>query len=877
MHPRDPDRVFVAALGPLWSPSPERGVYRTLDGGKSWNKVLFVDENTGAVTMAMDPVNPDVLYAALYQRRRVPWGFSGGGPGSGLYKSTDGGSSWQKLGNGLPGGVVGRIGIAIFRRDPRVVFAIVEHATEGGVYRSADKGESWEKLTSFNPRPMYYSQIYVDPNDERRIYVLGSSFHVSDDGGRTFVENEEMTPTYDVGVHGDHHSLWIDPASSDHLVLGNDGGLYFSWDRGRNWDKVNNMPLAQFYSVAVDMEDPYHVYAGAQDTHSWSGPSATRNEAGILNGDWVQIHFGDGMYQRADPSDWTTVYTSSQGGNVIRLDRRTGDRMSIKPYPGEGEDPYRFHWTSPLVLSRHDPKTIYLGGNRLFASRDRGESWTASADLTWHEDRNELPIMGVVPGETTLSRNDGVDDWGTITTIEESPLDAKLVYVGTDDGRVQLSRDGGARFESLESNVVGFDSKRATVSRIAASSASAGRAYVSFDRHQSGDFAPYLFVTEDFGKSFRALGKGLPPIGWVHVVLEDPRNPDLLFVGTETGLFTSFDRGASFLRMTGNFPTVPVDDLVIHPRDHNLVVATHGRSIYILDDVTPLERHRSGGDPIELFDARSATLFLPWKNESYGAQRRFAGENPAFGALVTYQLSKESEGSVRISILDPHGSAVRVLEGTSDAGFHRVTWDLRANPPEGVTGGRGPLVPPGRYGIELTLGSEKRTSSVEVVLDPRLDVTEAEFLERFEFLNRVNALETKLASAVSRAEALDGKLEAALALIAPKKNDAAESGIRSAREAIEMARKPMGGGPPNFRTPSLAAQGLSLFGELEGMGVQQGTLHGPTPVQRERARLLENKSDEAIAHLEEVAARVLGPVNESLRGLGPVAISPERD
>lgn len=874
VHPRDPERVLVAALGPLWSPGADRGVYRTLDGGKSWEKVLFVDENTGAVTMAMDPVNPDVLYAALYQRRRVPWGFSGGGPGGGLYKSTDGGSSWRRLAKGLPGGIVGRIGIDVFRRDPRIVFAIVEHATEGGVYRSSDRGESWEKLSSFNPRPMYYSQIYVDPNDARRIYVLGSSFHVSDDGGRTFVENEEMTPTYDVGVHGDHHSLWIDPASSDHLVLGNDGGLYFSWDRGRSWDKVNNFPIAQFYSVAVDMAVPFNVYAGAQDTHSWMGPSATRNQAGILNRDWVQIHFGDGMYQQADPIDPTTVYTSSQGGNVIRLDRRTGDRKSIKPYPGEGQDAYRFHWTSPLLVSVHDPKVLYLGGNRLFVSRDRGDSWTASTDLSWHEDRDELPIMGVVPDETTLSRNDGVDDWGTITTLAESPLDARVIYVGTDDGRVQLSRDGGASFESIESNLAGFDPKRATVSRVAASHAAAGRAYVSFDRHQLGDFAPYLFVTEDFGKSFRAVSKTLPARGWVNVVIEDPRNPDLLFVGTETGLFLSFDRGASFLRMTGNFPTVPVDDLVIHPRDHDLVVATHGRSIYILDDITPLERHRPGGDPIELFDPRPATLFLPWKNESYGGQRRFAGDNPPSGALITYYLAEEKRGQVRFSILGPDGNALRNFEGPSGKGFHRLAWDLRANAPEGVTRGRGALVPPGRYRIELALESDERTSFVDVVLDSRLDVSDVEFRDRYEFLTAMNALAARLSAIVARATALEDRLAAAQALIAPEKDETAESRIRTAREEIETARKPIGGGAPSFRDPDLSTQLGGLFGELEGGGVQQGTLHGPTPVQRERLRLLEEKSEAAMTRFDEVVARVLGEVNESLRGLGPLQITP---
>ena len=331
IDPRNPNRVFVAALGGLWRASEARGVFRTADGGRTWTKVLFIDEDTGVSTLAMDGGNPDILYAAAYQRRRTPWGFNGGGPGGGLYKTTDGGEHWERLESGLPEGDLGRIGIAVHRSDPRLVYALVEHASESGLYRSWDRGEHWKKVSDLNPRPMYYSKIFVDPIDERRIYVLGSSFHMSDDGGASFDTNRDMTPTYDVGVHGDHHSLWINPEDPENLVLGGDGGLYLSWDRAVNWRKVNNVPLGQFYGIGLDMETPYNIYAGAQDTHSWVGPSATRNQIGILNGDWKQTNFGDGMYQRADPTDASIVYTESQGGNIVRLDSRTGDRKVIKP------------------------------------------------------------------------------------------------------------------------------------------------------------------------------------------------------------------------------------------------------------------------------------------------------------------------------------------------------------------------------------------------------------------------------------------------------------------------------------------------------------------------------------------------------------------
>ncbi len=874
VHPSDPRIVFVAALGPLWSSGGERGVFRTRDAGKTWERVLFANEDTGAVDLVMDPKNPDVLYAALYQRRRVPWGFSGGGPGGGLYKTTDGGDVWKKLVKGLPAPPLGRIGVDLFRSDPRIVYAIVEHKTEGGVYRSTDRGESFEKVSSENPRPMYYSHIFVDPNDARRIYVLGSEFFTSDDGGVTFVENKEMTPTYDVGVHGDHHSLWIDPKNSEHLALGGDGGLYVSWDRGRHWDKVNNIPLAQFYSIAVDMEEPYQIYGGTQDNHSWFGPSATRNYIGILNEDWRQINFGDGMYQQTDPTDPTTIFTSSQGGNIVRLDRRTGDRKSIRPHAGADEpnqDDYRFHWTSPILVSRHRPGALYLGGNRLFFSTDRGDTWLASSDLTWNEDRDELPIMGAFPDDETLSRNDGVDDWGTVTTIGESPLDAAILYAGTDDGRIQLSRDGGKTFESLEKNVEGVDPKRATVSRIAASHASRSRAYVSLDRHQLGDFAPHLFVTEDFGRSFRAIDEGLPRLGWVNVVFEHPRNGDLLFVGTETGLYLSFDRGKEWLRVTGGFPTVPVDDVLIHPRENDLVVGTHGRAIYVLDDVTALERHRSGADAIELFEPRRAVIFLPWKHESYGAQGQFVGENPPFGALITYHLARPTD-EVEIRMANADGTLVRTLAGPGGPGFQRVAWDLRAEGPQDVPRGRGPLVPPGRYQVTLLAGSERRESAVEVVLDSRLPIESVELQERYRFLQELNELRGRLQAAASRASAVLSRLDPMREYLAPMKNAALIELLESTRGRIEEARKPValeGGG---FRDPSLAARARSLFGEIDGSDVQQGTLHGPTPVQRERLRLLEASGREALQRMENTVRSSLEELNSKLEAVGPMKV-----
>lgn len=867
IDPSSPERVFVAALGSLWRAGGERGVYRTLDGGRTWERVLAIDEDTGVTTLALDPINPNVLYAAAYQRRRTPWGFDGGGPGSGLYKTTDGGDTWVRLSGGLPEGILGRIGVAVFRGNARIVYALVEHETEGGLYRSDDRGRSWERVNELNPRPMYYSKIFVDPTDADRIYVLGASFYFSDDGGRTFVTNRSMTPTYDVGVHGDHHALWIDPRDSDHLVLGGDGGLYFSWDGSQSFAKIDNLPIAQFYAIAVDMDDPYNIYAGAQDTHSWMGPSATRHQIGIVNADWVQTNFGDGMYQQVDPTDPSIVYTESQGGNLVRLDRRTGNRTAIKPYPDYGDTDYRFHWTSPLVISRYDPATLFFGGNRLFISEDRGDSWRATPDLTRNEDRDELPIMGAVPGEHTLSRHDGVADWGTITTISESPLREGTIYVGTDDGRIQLSRDGGEHWESLEEAIPEVEPLRSKVSRVVASAAESGRAYASFDRHALGDMAPYLFVTEDFGKSWTRLT--LPEtIGWINVVTEHPDNGNVLFVGTETGLFVSFDQGRSWLRMTGNFPVVPVDDLVIHPREGDLVVGTHGRSIYILDDATPLARHRLDEASARVFEPRAATIFLPWKHESYGAQRQFIGENPAFGAVVTYHLPRFAEEGVRVVVRDADGNAVRALEGPGDEGFNRIAWDLRAEPPEMAVGDvRGPLVPPGEYRLSVETGDETAETSVDVVLDSRTDVTEGEFRERFRFLTEVNALRERLQRAANRADSLEQEASALLEVFDDESGDEIRNALDGLVEQLVAAKEPLEE-RRSFRNPSLSGQASRLFRELSGDDVRQGTLHGPTPVQRSRLTRLVSEADEAISALETTVNGELPEINDMLRARG---------
>jgi photosystem II stability/assembly factor-like uncharacterized protein len=882
VDPKDPDTVFVAALGHLWGPNRERGVFKTTDGGRTWANVLFIDEDTGVSDLAMDPADAQVLYAAAYQRRRTAWGFNGGGVHGGIHKTTDGGKTWKKLSAGLPSGRIGRIGLDVYRKNPAIVYAIVEHR-EGGIFRSDDRGLSWTKLSSLNPRPMYYSQIRVDPTNDQRVYVLGAPFYVSNDGGRTFADpvsgrpgaNTAMTPRYDVGVHGDHHALWINPADPEHLVLGGDGGLYFSYDGSRSWDKVNNLPLAQFYAIGFDMQKPYFIYGGLQDTHSFGGPSATRHHIGILNSDWFQIDFGDGMYARVDPSDASTVYIESQNGNLVRLHPATGDRKNIKPHPKPGEPPYRFNWTAPIEISPHDPRTIYLGGNRVFRSNDRGETWTASVDLTKAEDRDKFEIMSELPSRDWLSRHDGVAAWGTITSLVESPVRAGVLWAGTDDGNIQLSRDAGTTWTNLASRVPGLPSG-AWVSRVEASRRDAASAYVSFDRHWWDDFKPYIYLTTDFGQTWKPITKGLDPVGWVNVVKEHPRNADLLFAGTETGLYVSIDRGAHWTRFRGNLPTVPVDDVAIHPRDNDVILGTHGRGIYVLDDVAALSDLRPDvlARDLHLFVPRSATLMQLRKDESYSAQRVFAGPNPPRGALLSYHL-RQPAGDLKLSVLGDDGKLVRELSGPKEAGIHRIVWDLRHAGPRGVAAARGPFVLPGRYTVKLAAGGREATAGLVVEADPLMPLADAERKERLRFLVELNQLQSTLQAASDGVAALLAQLTPLVGRLTAAK-DAPAPVVSAATAAVERARQLQqklagrGGGEAEeggFSGPALRGRLSALFGEIDGdqpTGVRPGTLTGPTAVQKERLAQLREEVSDGDAQAKELAGRTLSGLNELL-------------
>ena len=754
IHPRNPEVVYVAALGHLWGQNPERGVYKTTDGGKTWSQVLKINEDTGVSDIAMDPESPDTLYAAAYQRRRTPYGFNGGGPGSAIYKTTDGGATWKKLTKNLPyenGGDTGRIGLEIYRKNSNIVYAVVQHE-HGGIYRSEDKGETWKKMGDTNPRPSYYSQVRIDPNNDLRIWALGASMYYSEDGGKTFATDRVR------GIHGDFHAMWIDPVDSNLMMTGSDGGIHWSHDAGRSWDFVNTIAVGQFYEVGFDFQKPYHICGGLQDNGSWCGPSQTPVRDGIVNEDWTVVHGGDGFYVQVDPVEPWIVYPESQDGHLSRRDMRTAQARSIMPQAKEGDPPYRFQWNSPVAVSAHDHKTIYYGGNFLFRSADRGDSWTRlGGDLTTGVERGKLPVAGKVSDKSTLSRNDGVQQYPTITTISESPSTPNVLWVGTDDGNLQVTRDSGKNWKNVAAKAPGVP-KGTYVSRVVASKFAEGTAYASFDGHRGDDYNVYLFQTTDYGETWKAIRNGIPnSAGTVHVVREHPRNQNLLFAGTEFGLWVTWDRGANWTALKNNFPTVPVDDIAIQPRENDLILGTHGRSIWVFDDITPIEKMNADvlASDLTLFEPRTAVTYHIAQRRWSAGQKMFTAKNPPYGALLNYYLKDavppepprpgaeerpsappRKEGKVKITILDKDGKVVREMDGPGAAGVNRTNWDLRWNAPAEPTpeqleaaaagfgfGPRGPLVEPGEYTIKIKAGGKEATQKVTVEDDPRVQMS----------------------------------------------------------------------------------------------------------------------------------------------------------
>ena len=794
VDPKNPDVVFIAAAGDLFKSHPERGLYKTSDGGRTWTKSKFVDDDTGFIDVVMDPSNSQVLIAASYQRRRTAWGFNGGGPGSALWKTVDGGRTWKKLdGGGLPPyGNWGRVGLAFARSQPNVVYAMIEPGPQqggggegggragrpgndvaldpnrAGIWRSDDKGATWKLTSNDNGRAMYFSQIRVDPKDANVVYALERTLFKSTDGARTFttisesllsrIPNPQQTPSSLVAPfdrqpsdalppsHPDHHAMWIDPNNPRHIILGHDGGIDFSYDAGRSWQLQNWMPLGQFYQVSVDMSEPYMIYGGAQDNGVWGGPSRVRNNGGITREHWFELNAGDGFHVAADPTDPSIVYisVSGNGGQFLwRQNFRTGEQKFIRPTPprsanatgGRGataippsgnivgtlepnESP-RFNWNPGLAMSPHDPRTLYFGSNRLYISHDRGDTWTPTPDLTARVDRDGLSIMGVRGSQPMTAKNDGVANWGTIVAIAESPVAPGVLWVGTDDGNLQVSRDGGATWTSVADNAKKF-AERYYVQAVEPSHFDSAAAYAAFDGHYSGDYAPHLYRTTDFGKSWTDLSTGLQTRGHINVVREDRFNRNLLFVGGEFGFSVSRDAGKTWSRLMNGLPATTSDDVIVHPRDQDLVLATHGRSFYVMDDITPLQQLTDAvvAKSEHLFRPRPATLWDEDKRTWHGGgDEVFRAKNPP-DAILSFYLKDAATGKVTVQVVDAAGSVVREFEGATSAGIHRIAWDLRrSGPPEGA-GLPPPRITPGAYVVRLTVSGRSQTVPLSVRSDP---------------------------------------------------------------------------------------------------------------------------------------------------------------
>ena len=751
IDPKDSETVYVAAQGPLWGPGGDRGLFKTTDGGKTWKKILSISENTGVTDVVIDPQNPETVYAASYQRRRHMWTLINGGPESALYKSTDGGAIWNKLKAGLPTTDLGRIGLAISPVDSNVIYATVEAGDrKGGIFRSNDRGGSWERRNEFDAGAMYYARVVADPRNVDRIYIMNVFLMVSDDGGKTLRRLGEKSK------HVDNHEIWIDPHDNDHYLVGCDGGVYESYDRGANWEFKSNLSITQFYDITTDNATPfYNVYGGTQDNFSFGGPASTRSASGIVNSDWFVTNGGDGFHSRVDPEDPNTIYATLQNGVLVRFDKRTGERMGIQPQPGRGEEPFRWNWDSPLMISPHLHTRIYFAADKLFRSDDRGDTWQViSGQLSRGLDRDKLPVMGKVWSMDAVAKNQSTAFFGNASALAESPKQEGLIYVGTDDGLIQVTEDGGKNWRKIVSFPGVADVSY--VSRIVASNHDANTVYAALENRQNADFKPYLLKSTNAGRTWTSIVGNLPKNHPVWSIAEDHVNPNLLFVGTEFGLFFTIDGGQKWIQLKGGLPTIQVRDLSIQKRENDLVVGTFGRGIYILDNYTPLRQLKPEmfKQEAQLFPVKDTLMYiqsqpLGLRGKSFQGESFFTAENPPFGATFSYYLKdelktkkakrqeaekeaakknapvtlprladlsaeeEEEAPTIIITVTDSSGRVVRRLTGPVTAGVQRVAWDLRYPPtslppppnPENENpfddGPGGPLVMPGAYKVAI--------------------------------------------------------------------------------------------------------------------------------------------------------------------------------
>ena len=760
IDPVNPDTVYVAAMGHLWGPNEERGIYKTEDGGETWDNILYVNETTGCADLVMDPSDSLILYAASYDHRRYPYYFRSGGPGSAVYKTVDGGRNWKKLTKDLPEGTLGRIGLDVSRSSPNVVYALIEHE-DGGIWRSEDKGESWartcdnETYVMVNNRPFYYSQIRIDPSNDETVYVFSGGNFVSHDRGQKF-------RSVSGGTHPDHHALWIDPKNPLHLIDGNDGGIDISYDGGRSWWGARNMILSEVYQIGYDMRDPYYVYCGLQDNGLWGGPSATYDAKGITNEDWYAVGGGDGFYAQVDPEDHTVVYGNSQMNGLYRFDLKTGLSKTIRPLALLKDKPYRYNWNAPILISPHDAKTVYTAGNVLFRTRNGGVTWeTISPDLTTDDPDKQKDSGGPITPDNT-----GAEVHCTIITITESPVEAGVIWCGTDDGNVQVTRDGGKTWANTVGNIMGLP-PNTWCSRIEASHFKAGTAYAAFDGHRTDDYGTYVYKTSDFGKTWTSV-RGDLPFGWVHVIREDLKNPNLLFVGMEFGVFASLDGGRSWFSPGKPLPTLAVRDIAVHPSG-DLIIGTHGRGVWIMDDILPLQEMTPEvmAKDVYFFPIRPATRYFPSSRYEVFSADEFSVSNPPYGMGLSFYFSEKPADIPKVFISDKAGERIFEIHLKKREGLQRAVWGLQFTPktPDGqvVTSSLGlvsaPFVPEGEYTVELQVGDQVSTQKGQVKPDPRRNVEDKHLRRQAEMVVGVMAVQRRMGLAVTAVKQLRRSLD----------------------------------------------------------------------------------------------------------------------
>lgn len=879
VDPKDPDVACVCALGKEWGPNPERGVFKTEDGGQSWKKVLYIDEDTGCSDIDIDLNNPRIMYAGMWTFRRKPWRFDGGGKETALYKSKDGGATWEKAMKGFPEGPMARIGVQVAQSKPNVVYVITEFKDKGSLFRSDDYGAHWRMVNdekNINFRPFYYSDIRVDPTNENILYSLSGGLFKSTDGGKNFDRIAR-------DVHGDHQSFWIDPQQPDFLISGSDGGFQLSWDQGDNWDIINNIELSQFYQMDIDMLDPYNVYGGLQDNGCWMGPSNSLNRAGILKRHWKRLSYGDGYFAVPIPGSEHEVYTNLQGGVPFHVNANTGVVRSIHPFPkitGSAGDAienhkYRFNWDAPIHISPHDPNTVYFGGNVVFKSQDRGHSWEViSPDLTTNDKEKQRTSGGEIYQDNTAA-----EFHCTILYIAESPVEEGVIYAGTDDGNLHVTRNGGKKWTNVNTRLPGLPAN-SWISKIHASEHDAGTAFVAVDNHRSDDFSPYAYITEDYGQSWSKIVNGLPSDDYVKVIRQDPVNPNTLVIGMEHGAFISWDKGRNWTSINTNLPPVSVRDIRIHPREGDIIVGTHGRGIWIMDDARPLldlQQHRA--QKSFAFNVRPTTKWHLYQQIENLGQRTYKAENPEYGTYFNVWSTLPKGEKITVTIQNQDGITVRNIEdSTSAIGLNRVIWDLTAEEPEKLKNGGGggwrgnfrPQVPAGTYSAAISIGADQFEREIIIKPDPRIDVDKEGYEAQFQQIRALTSVLSQTNVMINHIDLLKEQLTTLKKRLKNEDSAKYEKEIKMIVDAYQELDKQRNelmrpAGSMNYRTrPRLREEILSILFAVNS------TPAVPTAAQVQRAEDLRVEAAEKNQLLEATKQGPIQKINELLKALPPL-------